>query len=229
MIRLLLISLTCLISFQGFSQSLYQVIFNNGESVKAFSFLTDQGIVIRLSEEGKLLEWGVEPDLKRYNYMPGQLDPYMGRVDYYGAEADSISRGKVKSIGTTMFSYYGAFEQADKVGKIRSLGAVQLDYYNNYDNAAFKGKLRSANNQQFTYYSSFDNEMIKGKLKSVNNTPIVYYSSFDDKLVRGKVKSIGSFSYSWYSSFDRREYQGNLKAGSFSQYINGITYLLRQF
>ena len=229
MIRLLIASFVLFTSLGSSSQSLYQVIFNNGETVKGFSFLTDQGIVIRISEDGKLQEWGVEPELKRYNYMPGQLDPYMGRVDYYGTEADSISKGKVKSIGTCMISYYGAFEQADKVGKLKSIGAVQLDYYNNYDNAAFKGKLRAANNQQFTYYSSFENEMVKGKLKSVNNTPIVYYSSFDDKLVKGKVKSIGSFMYAWYNSFDRREYQGNLKSGSLSQYINGITYLLRQF
>lgn len=229
MSRSLLLIITLLFSFTGFSQSLYQVIFNNGESLKSFSFLTDQSIVIRVTEDGNLLEWGVEPQLRGIYYTPGKLDPFMGRVDYYGAEGDSVSKGKVKSIGTCMISYYGAFEQADKIGKIRSLGAVQLDYYNNYDNAAFKGKLRSANNQVFTYYSNFENEMVRGKIKSINNTPIIYYSSFDDKLVRGKVKSIGSFNYTWYSSFDRREYQGNLKSGSFSQYINGVTYLLRTF
>jgi hypothetical protein len=227
--RILLVIVTLVTTLCAYSQALHQVIFNNGESIKGFSFLTDQGIIIRISDEGKLLQWGVEPELRRYNYVPGQLDQYMGRVDYYGTEADSISKGKVKSIGTCMINYYGAYEQAEKIGKIRSLGSVQLDYYSNYDNAAYRGKLRSANNQQFSYYSSFDNDMVRGKLKSVNNTPIVYYTSFDDKLVRGKVKTIGNFSYNWYTSFDRREYQGNLKTGSFSQYINGITYLLSQY
>lgn len=226
MIRYYLSFLFLVFGCSVFSQQLHQVGFSNGETLSYFSFITDQSIIIRISEDGKLLKWGTESDHRRYNYVPGQLDEYMGRVDYYGTEADSISKGKVKSIGTCMIRYYGAYEQADKVGKIKSLGAIQLDYFNNYDNIAYRGKLRSANNQQFSWYSSFDNDAVRGKIKSVNNTPIVYYSSFDDKQLKGKIKSIGSFGYTWYSSFDRREYQGALKSGTMTQYINGITYML---
>lgn len=229
MLRLFLAIPALFIGLGSFSQQLNQVLFSNGENLSTYSFLTDQGVILRISEDGKLVKWGTETDNRRYNYMPGQLDQYMGRVDYYGTEADSISRGKVKSIGTCMFSYYGAYEQADKIGKLKAIGAVQLDYYNNYDNTAFKGKLRSSNNMTFSYYSSFDNDAIRGKLKSVNNTTIVYYTSFDDKLIKGKIKTIGSFSYSWYSSYDRREWQGSMKAGAPSQYINGVTYILNSY
>ena len=229
MVRNCLLILTLIAGLSAHSQQLGQVLFSNGENLNAFSFVTDQGIIIRISDEGKLLKWGTEADNRRYNYVPGQLDEYMGRVDYYGTEADSISRGKVKSIGTCMFSYYGAYEQENKIGKLKSIGAVQLDYYNSYDNVAYKGKLKLANSMMFTYYNSFDNEAVRGKLKSVNNTPIVYFSSFDDKTIKGKVKTIGSYSFNWYGAYDRREYQGNIKNGSYSQYINGITYILNTY
>ena len=34
-----------------------------------------------------------------YEYYDRKLQPFMGRVEYYGAKDDSIFRGKVKSIG----------------------------------------------------------------------------------------------------------------------------------
>src|SRR5687767_4467746 len=90
---LLLCFVTC--NFYAFTQQLHQVAFSNGESFKSFSFLTDQGIIIRISDDGKLLQWGTEMDNRKLYYTPGKLDEYMGRVDYYGTEADSIFRGKV--------------------------------------------------------------------------------------------------------------------------------------
>jgi hypothetical protein len=208
-----------------YSQQLSQVIFSGGATVSSISFITDQKVIIRISENGKVLEWGTDPGPGRYNYYSGQLQPYMARVDYYGPEADSVMRGKVKSIGTCSFSYYNSMETAEKKGKVKMIGSVLLDYYATYENLANQGKLKSAGYTLFDYYASFENEMFRGKLKSLGSTAITYYSSFDDKIVKGKIKSIGSFNYVWYTSHD--SYPGGLKSGQMIQNINGVTYILR--
>jgi len=211
-----------------YSQELSQVTFSGGATLSSFSFITDQKVVIRVSGDGRVLEWGTDPGTGRYNYYTGKLQPYLGRVDYYGqAEFDSVLRGKVKSIGTCSLNYYSAFETKSKIGKIRSIGSVALDYYNTYENPINQGKLKSAGYITFDYYSSSENEAFRSKLKAVGNTQITYYSTFDDKVIKGKIKSIGSFTYEWYSSHDRREFQGALKSGPTTQNINGVTYVLR--
>jgi hypothetical protein len=226
--RFFLSILLLLTAICTYSQELSQVIFSGGTTLSAYSFITDQKVVIRISEDGKLIEWGMDPGTGRFNYYTGKLQPYMGRVDYYGqSEYDSLLRGKVKSIGTCTLNYYGSAETKEKTGKVKSIGNVALDYFNNYENVAIKGKLKSAGYILFDYYSSFENEAFRGKLKSAGNTPITYYSTFDDKLIKGKLKSIGSFNYTWYTSHDRREFQGGLKSGPMTQNINGVTYVIR--
>jgi len=215
-----------LLSVCVFSQELTHVSFTGGATFSSYAFTTDQQIIIKISDDGKVLEWGNQQEPGRYFNTPGKLQPYMGRVDYYGTEADSVSKGKVKSIGTCMLTYYGAFETPEKIGKLKSIGRINLDYYTNFENAAFRGKLRTAGYTQFSYYSSFENEAFSGKVKMIGNTPIAYYSTFDDKLVKGKVKSIGAYNYSWYSSFDSRGFQGGLKSGSMAQNVNGVIYTL---
>ncbi len=205
-----------------YSQELNHVTFSGGATLSSFSFRTDQEIIIRISEEGKVLEWGTDPGPGRYYYDPRKLQPYLGRVEYYGQEYDSVIRGKVKSIGTCAFTYYDKYETATKMGKLKTIGRVAVEYYDNYEDAAYKGKLRFSGSVLFSYYSSFENEAFRGKLKSVNNNSITYYSTFDDKAIKGKIKSIGGFEYTWYSSYDR--FHGGLKSGSVSQTINGITY-----
>jgi hypothetical protein len=209
------------------SQQLRQVNFSGGATLSALGFLTDQDVLIRISDEGKVLEWGTEARAIQGDYYAPRLQPFMGRVDYYGTEADSSSMGKIKSIGTCMITYYGGFETETRKGKIRTIGNLMFDYYSHYDNVALRGKIRSAGNHLLEYHSSFENEAIKGKLKSVGNTAITYYSTFDDKLIRGKVKSIGAFAYKWYTSLDQRGYGGALKSGSYRQQVNGITYILQ--
>jgi hypothetical protein len=227
--RVLLAITFLFLSLSALSQELSQVIFSGGTTLHSFSFITDQKVIIRISADGGLLEWGTDPGPGRYNYYSGKLQPYLGRVDYYSStEYDSLSRGKVKTIGTSTITYYSSSEQKTKAGKIKSIGRVFLDYYSNFDNEALKGKLKSAGYISFDYYSSSENEAFRSKLKAVGNTPIVYYSSFDDKLIKGKVKSIGSFSYIWYSSHDSREFQGGgLKSGSDTRNVNGVTYIVR--
>ncbi len=208
-------------------QQLSQVSFSGGSKLTSFAFLTDQDVLIRISEEGKIMEWGIEMQSQRFNQYAPKLQPFMGRVDYYGAEADSVSQGKLKSIGTTVFTYYGPQEMAIKVGKLKSVGTLQLDYYTHFDNAAFKGKIRFCGSLIIEYFSSFADEASRGKLKSVGSTAIVYHSIFDDRLIRGKIKSIGNVNYGWYTSLDRKDLQGGMKNGSLRQQISGITYILR--
>jgi hypothetical protein len=222
--RLSLLILSLFLTGITYSQELTHVTFSGAATLSSFSFLTDQEIIIRISEEGKLLEWGTDPGPGRYYYDPRKLQPYLGRVEYFGQEYDSVFRGKVKSIGTCTFTYYDKYETATKIGKLKTIGRVPVDFYDNYEDAAYKGKLKFAGPVLFSYYSSFENEAFRGKLKSVNNNSITYYSTFDDKAIKGRIKNIGGFAYIWYSSYE--QYHGSLKSGSVTQIINGITYTI---
>lgn len=208
-------------------QSLSHVYLSGGSQLVYFGFLTDQQIFIKVSPQGKLLDFGMEVTQGRFYNEPGRLEPYMGRVEKYGAQHDSVFSGLIKSIGTCGITYYGSFDRQELAGKIKSIGSLQLDYFESIDNEAYAGKLRSAGSISFSYYSSFDNEAFRGNLKSVRNNQLTYYSSFDDKLIRGKIKSIGTFRYEWYTSFDRRGFGGSLKSGLMSQLIDGINYIIR--
>lgn len=211
----------------AFSQKLSQVTLSGGTTLSYFSFLTDQGILLRVTDEGKLLEWGTELLSDRGNYYDPKLQPYLGRIEYYGQEADSAFRGKVRSIGTCNFTYYGHLDEVTRIGKLKSIGTLLLDYYSNFDNVAYKGKLRFIGSAIIEYYSSVDDEAYRGKLKSIGGSPVTWYSTFDDKLLKGKLKRIGSVPFEWYSSFDRTELRGSLKSGLYRQTIGGVTYILR--
>lgn len=212
----------------SFSQELAQVSFSGGSSLTYFSMLTDGNVLIRITPDGKIMDWGTEvQSMYGGNYYAPQLQTYPGRVDYYGPEADSVSRGKVKSIGSSVITYFGAYETPDKIGKIRSVGRQFFEYFSTYDNKLFQGKIKMIGSLSLTYYSAFEDEAIRGKLKSIGSTMISYYSSFDDKLIRGKLKSIGGTSYSWYTSLDRQGFGGSLKSGPFRQNIGGVVYIVQ--
>ncbi len=211
-----------------YSQQLSQVTFSGGASLSSIAIMGQDGVLIRISDEGKILEWGLEMQSERNaNYYAPRLQPYMGRVDYYGPESDSVFRGKVKSLGTCFLTYYNQYETDAKIGKLKSVGNIYLDYYTKYEDATFKGRIKFIGTVLLEYYSSFENEGLRGKLKTVGNAAITYYSSFDDKFIRGKIKSIGSVSYQWYTSLDRIGYGGGLKSNLYRQNINGITYILQ--
>jgi hypothetical protein len=209
------------------AQHLGQVTIAGGSTLSYYSLVADQNILVRISPEGVLMEWGTELMANRGNYYAPKLQAYMGRVDYYGAGADSLSRGKVRSIGTCTFTYYSASENPFKAGKIRSAGSLSFDYYTEYDNTALKGKLISIGNTTFGYYSSFDEESLRGKLKSVGSTTITYFTPFDDKMIRGLVKTIGTVTFNWYTSLDLHAARGMLKSGDYRQNIGGVWYILR--
>lgn len=210
------------------SQELAQVTFSGGSTFSYFSLITDRTILIRISDQGSLLEWGTEESsFRNNNYYSPKLQPYPGRVEYYTKDADSLSRGKIKRIGSAVFTYYDYYETEERKGKIRSIGSLFFDYYNNFSDKLLRGKIKSIGSIQIDYYASFDNEAIRGKPKTIGSTAITYYTSFDDRLIRGKVKSIGTQQYQWYTSVDKVGYGGSLKNGAFRQNIGGVTYILQ--
>lgn len=207
-----------------YSQQLGQVTFSNGEKLQYISFITDQNVLIRISDEGKILEWGMEVMSDRYNYYSPKLQPFMARTDYYDATADSAYRGKVKSIGTCYITYYDSYERDSKPGKLKSIGNSQFDYYDNFAEKSLRGKLKSMGAYDLQYYSPYEDESIRGKLKSIGSTAITYYSSFEDKNIKGKIKSIGGVPYAWYTSFELRN---GLKTGQYRQNIGGVTFIVQ--
>jgi hypothetical protein len=210
-----------------FSQKLSQVNLAGTAGPSYFSFLIDQNVLIRITTEGKIIDYGTELLSERSYYYAPKLQPYLGRVEYYGQQSDSAFRGKVKSIGTAAITYYGHYDIETNVGKLKSIGTLTLDYYTNFDNVAFRGKLRFIGGLILEYYSSLEDEVIRGKLKAIGSTPVKFYSSFDDKYLKGKIKSIGSMVLEYYSSLDRIEFRGQLKSGLYRPNVGGVTYILR--
>jgi len=217
-----------LLFFSGYSQRLNQVAFSQGSGFLWFSLLTNQSVLIRISDDGKILESGME-ERSRYNkdYFTEKLQPFLGKIDYYGKESDSAFTGKIKNIGTCFFTYYPSNDYPERIGKIKSAGNLFFDYYRKYEDVLIGGKIKNIGSNTIAYFTSFDDEVLKGKLKLVGQTPITYYSSFDDVSIKGKLKSIGAYRYTWYTSYDRKEFNGALKSGSRRQIVNGITYILQ--
>jgi hypothetical protein len=212
-------------AFSTYAQQLGQVNFKENGVLSYFTLITDQAVLIRLSPDGQVMEWGSEIQADWGNYYAPALQPFMGRVEYYGKESDSVFQGKVKSIGTCYLTYYGAQEEALKRGKVRSMGMTQFDYYSRFDEKALRGKVRFIGNLMIDYYRSYENESVRGKLKSIGNLPVTYYTVFEDRYNAGKLKSIGTVAYNWYSEYDRA--RGALKSNSYRQSIGGIMMVLR--
>jgi hypothetical protein len=210
----------------GYSQQLSQVTFNQATGFSWFSLATNQNILVRISVDGKILEYGTEgTSLYNRNYIAPKLIPYTGTTGYYQHEPDSILNGKIKNIGTCYFTYYGSNDYPEKAGKIKTAGNLSFDYYGKYEDALMNGRIKSIGTNAISYYTSFDNEALKGKLKSVGNTLIVYYSSFDDPALKGKLKSIGPYHYEWSTVSSTGGFVTVLKTGTQRQLINSITYI----
>lgn len=210
----------------NYAQRLSQVTFSQASDFAWFSILTNQNILIRISADGKILEYGTEEaSLYNRNYFSPKLLPYSGAIIYYQHEPDSMLNGKIKNIGTCYFTYYGSQDYPERIGKLKSAGSLSFDFYRKFDDALSAGKIKSIGTNSITYYGSFDNEALRGKLKSVGNTSIQYYSSFDNISLKGKLKSIGAYHYDWNTTSDGREFVSYLKTGNQRQLINGITYI----
>lgn len=210
-----------------FSQKLSQVSLTGKTGLSYFSVLTDQDVLIRITPDGHVIDWGTEEISQRGNFYAPKLLAFMGRVEYYGAEADSAFRGKVKSIGTCSITYYSHYEKNLQAGKLKTVGSLIMDYYDNFENEALRGKIRFIGSLILQYYSSLEDELVRGKLKAVGDTPVKYYSSVEDMYLKGKIKSIGTVVLEYYSSMDRVEYRGMLKSGFNRPYVSGVTYILQ--
>lgn len=189
---------------------------------------TSDKVVITLSKDGAIGEFGTEYPKEFMGWYPGRLQKYMGRVEYYAQTENEAFRGKVRYIGMTQITYYGSYDEEALRGKVRSIGSTQFDYYPSYEDAAVKGNIKTAGNTAITWCPSYENEAIRGKLRTVGNTRFEWYTSFDDKAISGKVKQIDQYPFTYYTSFENNNGQkGQLKSGFFQKYINGINYYLR--
>ena len=65
------------------AQSLRYVIFAGGADLTSLSYITDQKIIIKISPDGRVLEYGNELEPGRFYSQPGRLQQYMGRVEFY--------------------------------------------------------------------------------------------------------------------------------------------------
>lgn len=223
--KIFLVPLFCFLSFIGFSQQIKQVLLSHKGNNTSLCFVADQNIIIKVNTDGQVFEWGVDFGEGRYNYYPGKLDKYMGRVEMYGSTDNVAYSGKVRYIGSVNITYFTAEENQSLAGKVKSIGGNQLDYNAEFEEQATRGKIKSAGSLAITYYGSFENESVRGKIKSIGNTTITYFTSFDDKASTGKIKSIGSFQFSYYSSFDTRM-AGAMKNGFQKQLINGLLFIV---
>jgi hypothetical protein len=212
----------------AFSQKLYQITIDNRGNADAITFLVDETVIVNITKEGKIIEWGTEYSTARTGIYP-ILQKYMGREEYYPETDNEAYRGKIKYIGRTQFTYYTASDNPAFAGKIKTIGTNFFDYYTSYDDVAFRGYIKNAGQVTFTYYSSFNDESYKGKIKSVGSTALSYYGSIDDKAFKGKIKNIDRSFITYYSSYERKEYAGMIKSGSQVWNIGGIKYFIKLY
>jgi hypothetical protein len=211
-----------------FAQNLAQITIDNRAKQDILTFLVDESVVVNITKDGKIIDWGTEYTTLQTGIYP-RLEKYMGREEYYPSTDNEAYRGKVKYIGRTLLTYYTSDDNEALKGKVKMIGTSLLDYYTEYDDAAFKGYVRNAGPVFLTYYGSFYDEFYKGKIKSVGNTLLSYYGAIDDKAYQGKIKSIDRNLFTYYSSFDRREFSGSMKTGSPITSSGSIKYIIKNY
>ncbi len=223
----ILIAFFCL-SYVASAQRIHKIILSDKGATTTTCFLLNENVVIYLSQEGEIKEWGVDLYSDRpADYVNRKITPYGGRVEYYTEKDNEAFRGKLKYIGNVMITYYASFDEKSMVGKIKSIGTNTMSYYTAYDDPSAQGKLKSIGRMNFAYYSSFDNDAYKGKIKNAGSVGFTYYSSTDDKAYSGKIKSMNNMPFTYYSSQDRVGLRGVQKSGNQLQVINGITYWIK--
>ena len=210
-----------------FSQDISKVTIGGNGQVDVFAFGLDQNVQVYVSKEGNITKWGFDRFIGYQENYNGNLDPYMGRVEYYTQNDDEALRGKVKYIGQTLLTYYTSYENDVLKGKLKAIGLVSLDYYLSYDDVAYRGNIKTIGRQTVNWYASYENDAIRGKLKNIGASALAYYSSFEDKAFRGKIKSVDRTSFTYYSSFE--QYSGSMKTGSSIITANGIKFYVRGF
>jgi hypothetical protein len=208
------------------SQRLNKIILTDKGATTTTCFLLNENVVIHITQEGQIGEWGVDLYADRpVDYVNRKITPYGGRVEYYTEKDNAAFRGKLKYVGNVMFTYYADFDEKSMVGKLKSIGTNNFSYYTEYDDPTAKGKIKSIGRMNFAFYSSFDNDAFKGKIRNAGTVGFTYYASTDDKAFAGKVKSMNNMPFTYYSSQERLK--GAQKSGNQLQVINGITYWIK--
>lgn len=228
--KFLLLALIVTSTCYSFAQKLDFIVLGGYGATQTFYYSpgTADKVVIALTKDGNISEYGTEFPKEFYGYYPGKLQKYMGRVEYYAQTENEAYRGKVRYIGLTQVTYYGSYDDEALRGKVKSIGTTQFDYYASYDDASVKGNFKTIGSTSFTWCPSYENEAIRGRIKSIGNTRFEWYTSFDDKALSGKVKQIDQYTFTYYTSFENNNGQkGMLKSGFYSKYINGVNYYVR--
>lgn len=211
----------------GISQRVSQINFTGNGQVDVFVIGLDENVRLYLTKDGTISKWGFDRYIGYQENYNGDLDPYVGRVEYYTQNDDEALRGKVKYIGRVLLTYYASYENDALKGRLKAIGTINVNYYLDYEDAAYRGNIKTLGRQNVTWYASYENADLRGKLKTVGPTTITYYGSFEDKAFRGKIKSIDRFTITYYSSFE--QFSGSMKNGSTTMTANGIKYFLRSF
>ncbi len=225
---LLILLLAC--TTRSFAQKIDFIVLGGYGATQTFYYSpgTSDKVLIALSKDGSIAEFGTEYPKEFYGYYPGKLQKYMGRIEYYSQTENEAFRGKIRYIGLTQITYYGSYDEEALRGKVRTIGSTQFNYYASYDDAAIKGNIKTVGSTAIKWCPSYENEAIRGRLKNIGNTKFEWYTSFDDKAISGKVKQIDQYMFTYYTSFENNNGQkGMLKSGFFTKYINGINYYLR--
>lgn len=215
---------------QAIAQSVYRITITGSGQTESIAFEVEPNIIVNISPEGNIGTWGYDvfKDRGGENFT-GQLQPYVGRVEYYGPNDDEAIRGKIKSIGRTTITWFMSYENDAFIGKIKSVGTSVFTYYDAYEDASLKGKIKSIGGNSVRWYASYNNEGLRGKLQSFGSTQLTYYNASDDKAFKGKIKSIDGNNFTYYSSFDRVEFRGQMKTGSQVYMTGGIKYFVRNY
>lgn len=224
-IGLVFIIAVCMLT--SHAQTISKITIGNGGAFEKISFALDEYVIVNVSRDGNILDFGTDHYLGQMENYQDRLDPFGGRVEYYGPNDNESFRGKIKSIGRTYFTYYASYDYEAVRGKLKSIGNLNLDYYLAYENEAYRGSIKNVGQSPVTWYGSSDNEGLRGKLRSFGNTQLNYYAAFEDKAYRGKVKSIDRFTYTYYSSLDRIEYRGAMKTGTMIVFANAVKYYVK--
>ena len=151
MIKLYLVMVSTFLLTHGFAQKLAQIAIDNRSNSAMISFLVDETVLVNMSKDGNIIDWGIEYNTVRNGMYPGRLLKYMGREEYYSSSDNEAYRGKVKYIGRTLITYYSSYENEEFRGRVKTIGPNFLDYYASYENNAFKGNLKNAGAISFTY------------------------------------------------------------------------------
>ncbi len=226
--KLFFASISAFLLTPAFTQKLAQITIDNRGNTDIVTFLVDEVVVVNMTKDGKIIDWGTEYTTVRTGIYP-KLEKYMGREEYYPSTDNDAYRGKIKYIGRTLITYYSSDDNDALKGKVKTIGTILFDYYKDYDNEAFKGNIRNAGSVPFTYYSSFDDASYKGRIKSVGGTAVAYYGSIDDKAYRGKVKNVDRNVFTYYSSYERKEFSGIMKTGTQILSSGGVKYIIKNY